>query len=80
MPPPAAEELQKLLPKYDILGFIGQGPMGTVYKARQPQLDRLVAVKLLSVPSGSGDDFIQHFDHGAKKHGAPHPPPHRHRP
>ena len=33
---------------YEILDRIGQGGMGVVYRARDPRLDRQVAIKLLS--------------------------------
>jgi hypothetical protein len=64
-PPPVAE-LAALFPQLEILELIGQGGMGAVYKARQKQLDRIVALKIL--PPGIGDDpaFAERFTREAK--------------
>jgi tRNA A-37 threonylcarbamoyl transferase component Bud32 len=35
------------LGKFELMGTIGQGAFGTVYKAHDPELDRIVAIKVL---------------------------------
>src|ERR1022692_211706 len=64
--PPGIEELAVKFPQLEILELIGKGGMGAVYKARQRQLDRVVALKIL--PPGIGDDpaFAERFAREAK--------------
>lgn len=64
-PPPLAE-LARLFPQLEILEIIGQGGMGAVYKARQPALDRFVALKILAPRSGGDLDFSGRFTREAR--------------
>src|SRR6266404_8561722 len=64
--PPSVEEVAKLFPHLEILAFIGKGGMGAVYKARQPALDRLVALKILPPQVASGPGFAERFSREAR--------------
>ena len=64
--PPPLETMAKLFPQLEILGLIGQGGMGAVYKARQPGLDRLVALKILPPRPGSDPGFAERFTREAR--------------
>ena len=64
--PPSLEEVARLFPQLEILAFIGKGGMGAVYKARQPALDRLVALKILPPQAAGGPGFAERFNREAR--------------
>lgn len=52
--------------KYQILGEIGRGTMGTVYKAKDPVLNRFVAIKTMVATPGRNDESKQRFQREAQ--------------
>jgi serine/threonine-protein kinase len=48
------------LGRYEILAEIGRGSMGAVFQARDPKIDRVVAIKTISVPGASPEVIAQY--------------------
>ena len=52
--------------RYRLVELLGQGGMATVYRARDAQLERDVAVKILRPEYGADPDFNERFRHEAR--------------
>ena len=60
------EEAIPRLGGFEILGRIGKGGMGYVFKARQVSMDRIVALKILPPRMAGDKSFVERFHREAK--------------
>ncbi|MFA6962581.1 MAG: serine/threonine-protein kinase [Opitutaceae bacterium] len=65
-PPLTPGELAVDFPQLEIIELIGRGGMGAVYKARQRDLDRLVALKILRPGLDADPGFSERFTREAR--------------
>ena len=47
--------------RYEVIGLLGKGGMGAVYKARQPSVQRLIALKVLLKEFAENETIIKRF-------------------
>lgn len=69
--------LTKRFGRYEVVGELGRGAMGIVYKARDPQIDRMVALKTISLRGQepeAEDEFRKRFLNEAQAAGRLHHP------
>ena len=52
--------------RYEILGVLGEGAMGVVYRARDSTLGRVVALKMLAAEAGQTSEQHQRFQREAE--------------
>lgn len=58
--------VQRVLGGYELLGLLGKGSTGSVYKARQIRMDRIVAVKVLWPALAMDQNYVARFEHEAR--------------
>lgn len=64
--PPLLEAVRSAFPHLEVIALIGSGGMGAVFKARQPQLDRFVALKILPGDLAARRGFSARFQREAQ--------------
>jgi serine/threonine-protein kinase len=66
----AAQETPKIIGRYEIEAEVGEGAMARVYRARDPEIDRIVAIKVLKHELCLDEEYVSRFMREAKAAGA----------
>jgi len=77
-----ADDKPTQIGKYEVLSVLGRGGMGIVYQARDPEIDRIVAIKTISISRELGplatelsaEDLLQRLRMEARSAGRLHHP------
>lgn len=69
-PPPSndisLDDVREIFPDWEILELLGVGGIGRVYKARDPRVDRIVALKILSPDRVEDPEWVERFTREAR--------------
>ena len=60
----------EVIDHYRVLELVGRGAMGVVYKALDLNLDRQVAIKVMSAEARNDPAFVERFRQEARMQGA----------
>ncbi len=73
-PAPLQPEMPKQIGGFELLELLGRGGMGSVYRARQVSLGRLVALKVIARRLAADERFVARFEREARAAAAVHHP------
>src|SRR5262245_38802216 len=65
-PRPQSSQATDFYSEYELLGEVGRGGMGVIYKAHQARLNRVVALKVIHAPGAGGEAARRRFQSEVK--------------